>query len=197
MSRYTRKGGPIRFNKVYKHKEYRSPTLYGWYHNTPWSKLNNFSYFWSEHRPIRKTVVNHAQRVKQIRTFGSHLEEAPGVIQELSQQGPFTFFCPNNDAMDLIRDAAWEKLWTEEKALFFRHHALRGKWDLAELVAAAGTKDAVVSMADQELPISTSGSLESMNRIVRVADAVVTKGNVRCWNGIVHVIDRPLLPRWR
>merc|ERR1719487_1738241 len=120
-------------------------------------------------------VVNHTQRVAQLRLFGSHLEGAPGVLQELSQKGPFTFLCPNNDAMNLIRDEAWEKLWDEEKSIFFRHHALRGKWGIADLVAAAGKKDEVISMADQELPVSVSGSLETMDRVVRIGGAAVTK----------------------
>mmetsp|Transcript_79534 Transcript_79534/g.137974 ORF Transcript_79534/g.137974 Transcript_79534/m.137974 type:complete len:196 (-) Transcript_79534:74-661(-) len=189
--------GPIKFHKVYIRKEYRSPVMYGWYHNTPWSKYNNFAYFWSEHRPIRKTVINHAQRVSQIRTFGSLLEEAPSVIQELSQEGPFTFLIPNNEAMDMIMDSAWEKLWTEDKVRFFRNHALRGRWGIADLVAAQGKRNEVISLADQELRVKVAGSLENMNRVVQVGEAAVTKPNIRCWNGYVHIIDHPLVPRWR
>ncbi|CAK0824392.1 unnamed protein product [Prorocentrum cordatum] len=107
--------GPILFTKQRRPKEARSPVIHGWQHNGPWSRYNNFAYFWSEMRPIRKTVVNHAQRVGQVRAFGQCLEDSPGVIQELSTEGPFTLFCPNNEAMELIPDASWEKLWSEEK----------------------------------------------------------------------------------
>mmetsp|Transcript_78014 Transcript_78014/g.252519 ORF Transcript_78014/g.252519 Transcript_78014/m.252519 type:complete len:205 (-) Transcript_78014:31-645(-) len=194
---FTDHHGPVRFHKIRKSKEQRSPVLYGWHHNNPWSRYNNFAYFWSEHRPIRKTVVNHAQRVKQVRAFGQRFDMAPWVVQELSQQGPFTLFCPTDEAMGLIRESAWAKLWDEEQATFLRHHAVKGRWGIADLVAACGQSDALVSMAELPLSVAVQGSLEEMTREVRVAGAAVTKSNVRCWNGYVHVIDRPLIPpRW-
>eukprot|EP00747_Dinoflagellata_sp_TGD_P166241 gnl/TRDRNA2_/TRDRNA2_188725_c0_seq1.p1 gnl/TRDRNA2_/TRDRNA2_188725_c0~~gnl/TRDRNA2_/TRDRNA2_188725_c0_seq1.p1 ORF type:complete len:201 (-),score=33.77 gnl/TRDRNA2_/TRDRNA2_188725_c0_seq1:109-711(-) len=192
--------GPMKFHKVIIPKAYRSPVLYGWHHNIPWSKYNNFAYFWSERRPIRKTVVNHAQRVKQTRSFGNLIEEVPSVIQELSQEGPFTMFCPNNDAMDMIRESAWDKLWNEDRCHFIRHHTVLGRWSLADLVAAEGAadqKDGVMSLAEQPLEVTVEGSLETMDRVVRIGGAAVTKGNIRCWNGYCHIIDRPLMPRWR
>mmetsp|Transcript_53652 Transcript_53652/g.120988 ORF Transcript_53652/g.120988 Transcript_53652/m.120988 type:complete len:201 (+) Transcript_53652:133-735(+) len=191
---YADNHGPIRFHKIRKSKEQRSPVLYGWHHNAPWSKYNNYSYFWSEHRPIRKTVVNHAQRVKQLRAFGERLDMSPAVIQELSQDGPFTLFCPSNDAMDLVRESAWEKLWEEERAQFLRHHVVKGKWGIADLVNG---KAGLISMADQPLPVTVDGTLEDMNRVVTVGGAGLTKWNIRCWNGYVHILDRPLIPRWR
>lgn len=189
--------GPVRFHKIRKSKEQRSPVLYGWHHNHPWSKYNNFAYYWSEHRPIRKTVVNHAQRVNQIKAFGERLELSPTVVQELSQEGPFTLFCPTNDAMALIQESAWDKLWEEERSQFLRHHVVKGRWGIADLAAAKDQPNKLVSLANQPLPVAVHGSLEEMNREVRVAGAMVTKSNVRCWNGYVHIIDRPLVPRWR
>merc|ERR1712085_226246 len=174
---------------------------------------NNYAYFWPEKRPIRKTVVNHAQRVKQVRTFGQRFDMSPEVMQELSQEGPFTLFCPTNEAMDMIREDAWNKLWDQERALFLKHHCIRGKWGIEDLVAAdlrPKTTDAIVanvppvprlppvfSLADQPLPVEVSGRHEDMDREVRIGGARVTKYNVRCWNGYLHMIDRPLIPRWR
>lgn len=171
--------------------------MYGWYHNTPWSKYNNFAWYWSENRSIRKTIVNHAQMVKQTRTFGTGLESAPSVIQELSQDGPFTLFCPNNEAMEMIKESAWEKLWDEEKAKFFRNHAVKGRWGIADLVEASSKQDQVRSLAEQPLPITVTGSLETYDRVVKIGGATITKVNIRCWNGYVHIVDRPLVPRWR
>mmetsp|Transcript_39176 Transcript_39176/g.92199 ORF Transcript_39176/g.92199 Transcript_39176/m.92199 type:complete len:208 (-) Transcript_39176:36-659(-) len=187
---------PVKWQKDYVPKQYRSPILYGWHHNTPWAKHNNFSYFYSEFRPVRKTVVNHAQRVRQLRAFGSQLNGSPSVIQELSQKGPFTFFCPNDEAMEMIDEMEWEKLWDSEKSTFFRNHAVKGKWSIGDLAAAEG-KPALLSLAQEPLPISVSGSLETMDRVVRIGGAVITKFNIRCWNGYVHVIDGPLIPQWR
>eukprot|EP00931_Biecheleriopsis_adriatica_P004387 TRINITY_DN106065_c0_g1_i1.p1 TRINITY_DN106065_c0_g1~~TRINITY_DN106065_c0_g1_i1.p1 ORF type:complete len:227 (-),score=32.13 TRINITY_DN106065_c0_g1_i1:125-745(-) len=188
--------GPIKFHKIRKRKPELSPVIYGWHHNSPWSKYNNFAWFWSEKRPIRKTVVNHVQKVSQSRMFGQVLDASPSVLQELSQEGPYTLFCPNNFAMDLIRESAWEKLWEEEKATFLRHHAVRGKWGIADLVAAQGGNQ-LMSLAEQPLSVSVTGSLETMDREVQIDGAAVTKANIRCWNGYVHIVDRPLIPRWR
>merc|ERR1719369_2646173 len=118
---------PVLFHKIRKNKEQLSPVLYGWYHNKPFAQQNNAAYFWSEKRPIRKTVINHAQRVKQVREFGIHFNKSSGVMQELSQQGPFTLFCPTNEAMDMIKESAWDRLWDDEHAKFLRHHALKGR----------------------------------------------------------------------
>ncbi|CAE8629940.1 unnamed protein product [Polarella glacialis] len=116
--------GPIKFHKIRIRKADASPVIYGWHHNTPWSKFNNFAWYWSENKMIRKTIVNHAMKVRQTREFGNQLDASPSVTQELSQDGPFTLFCPNNDAMEMIRESAWEKLWDEEKARFLRNHVV-------------------------------------------------------------------------
>ena len=142
---------------------------------------------------IRKTVVNHVQRVTSARSFGTRLDSAPLVIQELSQQGPFTLFCPTNKAMERIQEDAWEKLWDEELHRFFRHHAVRGRYGIADLVESNQVK----SLAEQPLNISVTGSLEGHDRQVFVDGARLTKANIRCWNGYVHFLDRPLIPRWR
>eukprot|EP00929_Paragymnodinium_shiwhaense_P089930 TRINITY_DN50136_c0_g1_i1.p1 TRINITY_DN50136_c0_g1~~TRINITY_DN50136_c0_g1_i1.p1 ORF type:complete len:199 (-),score=21.10 TRINITY_DN50136_c0_g1_i1:46-642(-) len=189
--------GPIKFHKVRIPKLYRSPVIYGWQHNIPWSKYNNFAWFQTEQRPIRKTVVNHTQRVNRLMAFGDLLEKTPSILQELSLDGPYTLFCPDNEAMDMIKPEAWEKLWDEDRAKFVRHHCLTGKWGIADLAAvAAGEVEAPMSMANQPLPISVTGALETMDREVRVGGATVMKSNVRCWNGYVHIINKPLIPRW-
>jgi len=208
--------GPVLFHKIRTNKEARSPVIYGWQHNSPFSKQNNFSYFWSEKRPIRKTVVNHVQRVKQVRSFGERFDFSPEVMQELSQDGPFTLFCPTNAAMDMIKEAAWDKLWDQERALFMRNHVIRGKWGIEDLAAAAKGETRIEptgnpahfapvpmpelplwSLAEQPLNVEVSGSLDSMNREVQIAGAKIEKANIRCWNGYVHFVDKPLVPRWR
>eukprot|EP00439_Symbiodinium_sp_Y106_P030018 s3291_g3.t1 len=75
--------GPIKFHKDRLPKTKLSPMMYGWYHNCPWSAQNNLSWFWSEKKAIRKTVVNHVQRVTSAREFGTRLDESPSVIQDL------------------------------------------------------------------------------------------------------------------
>mmetsp|Transcript_88751 Transcript_88751/g.185566 ORF Transcript_88751/g.185566 Transcript_88751/m.185566 type:complete len:224 (+) Transcript_88751:180-851(+) len=214
---------PVLFHKNRLPKEHRSPIVYGWFHNTPWSRYNHFAYFWSEKRPIRKTVVNHTQRVAQVRRFGMMFDDTPTVIQDLSQDGPYTLFCPTDAAMDLVKEDAWENLFDEEKALFMRHHAVRGKWGIEDIAAAAGKptrpvdyvdlttyerpgpynkaffaeplKAPMLSLADQKLEVEVTGELKDMNRIVKVGGAQIVKSNIRCWNGYVHFIDRPLRPK--
>mmetsp|Transcript_105857 Transcript_105857/g.252509 ORF Transcript_105857/g.252509 Transcript_105857/m.252509 type:complete len:101 (-) Transcript_105857:55-357(-) len=98
--------------------------------------------------------------------------------------------------MELIKEEAWEKLWGEEKATFFRHHVVPGKWGIADLVKAQDTKE-VKSLANQLLRVTVTGSLETMDRTVQINGATLTKANIRCWNGYVHFLDRPLVPRFR
>ncbi|CAJ1336655.1 unnamed protein product, partial [Effrenium voratum] len=57
---------------------------------------------------------------------------------ELSQEGPFTLFCPRNQAMELIRPEAWEKLWDEERNKFFRHHVAARQRDSVFLGLGVG-----------------------------------------------------------
>merc|ERR1711972_454248 len=180
---------------------------------------------WSEKRPIRKTVVNHTQRVKQAMDFGMKFDSSPTVMQELSQEGPFTLFCPTNEAMSKIKTSAWDRLWEEDVDRFMRHHVIKGKWGIEDLAIAAMGDNAppisvqdkhayellhpkhqtgqpqrlplpINSLAKQELSVTTEGSLEDWNRVVRIGGAAITKSNIRCWNGYVHFIDRPLIPRW-
>merc|ERR1711862_20787 len=106
------------------------------------------------------------------------------------------------------------------------NHVVAGKWGIEDLAAAAGkpTKPVdyvdlrtyerpgpynkaywdepltapMTSLADQELSVDVTGELKDMNRVVKVGGATVQKSNIRCWNGYVHFIDRPLiLPSWQ
>eukprot|EP00405_Crypthecodinium_cohnii_P045631 CAMPEP_0206579008 /NCGR_PEP_ID=MMETSP0325_2-20121206/32296_1 /ASSEMBLY_ACC=CAM_ASM_000347 /TAXON_ID=2866 /ORGANISM="Crypthecodinium cohnii, Strain Seligo" /LENGTH=173 /DNA_ID=CAMNT_0054084743 /DNA_START=368 /DNA_END=886 /DNA_ORIENTATION=+ len=132
-------------------------------------------------------------------------DDTPTVIQDLSQDGPYTLFCPTDAAMDLVKEDAWENLFDEEKALFMRHHAVRGKWGIEDIAAAAGKptrpvdyvdlttyerpgpynkaffaeplKAPMLSLADQKLEVEVTGELKDMNRIVKVGGAQIVKSN--------------------
>jgi uncharacterized surface protein with fasciclin (FAS1) repeats len=119
------------------------------------------------------------------------------VYNTLSTYGPYTFFCPT--------DEAWEKFFSrnnysgidniEESFLeaLFEYHVLPFEKRLENM------ENGPMSLADttisgQRLLLDISGGLDS---IVVNNQAVISHGNIETWNGVIHemndVLDPPIM----
>ena len=114
--------------------------------------------------------------------------DAAGLTETLLGRGPFTLFAPTDDAFgklpagtvqDLLRPENREKLRT-----ILTYHVIAGRVTAAQ----ARTVNMAETVAGQSLRISTSGDQ------LRINDAVVRIADIPASNGLIHVIDRVLLP---
>jgi transforming growth factor-beta-induced protein len=113
---------------------------------------------------------------------------AAGLTETLLGRGPFTLFAPTDEAFaklpngtvqDLLKPENRERLKT-----ILTYHVIAGRVSAAQ----ARNVSSAETVAEQSLRISTSGDQ------LRINDATVRIADIPASNGVVHVIDRVLLP---
>jgi uncharacterized surface protein with fasciclin (FAS1) repeats len=111
--------------------------------------------------------------------------DAAGLRGALESPGPFTVFAPVDDAFAALPPGTVQTLVDNppQLARILKYHVLSGAYDKADLVAQAEWS----SLEGAPLPIRRSEPFEVKNATVVTADIV-------CDNGVVHVIDRVMLP---
>lgn len=112
--------------------------------------------------------------------------QVSGLAGTLSEGGPFTVFAPSEEAFAALPAGLLEKLLKPENktvlAQILTYHVVSGK------VLSSDVKDgAVPSVEGSELTFSTTGG-------IMVHDARITTPDVPASNGVIHVIDKVLLP---
>jgi uncharacterized surface protein with fasciclin (FAS1) repeats len=113
---------------------------------------------------------------------------AAGLVGTLQGAGPFTVFAPTDAAFAHIQKDVDALLKPEGKANLTKvltYHVVSGK------TMAADLKDG------QELTTVEGGKLKVhiASGKVMIGDATVTTADVAASNGVVHVIDKVLLPK--
>ncbi len=114
--------------------------------------------------------------------------DAAGLTETLLGRGPYTLFAPTDEAFgklpngtvqDLLKPENREKLRT-----ILTYHVVAGRVTASQ----ARSVNSAETVAGQSVRISTSGDQ------LRINDAVVRIADVPASNGLIHVIDRVLLP---
>lgn len=113
---------------------------------------------------------------------------AAGLVQTLQGSGPFTVFAPNDAAFAAIQKDVDSLLKPENKAKLtsiLTYHVVSGK------TMAADLKDG------QELTTVEGGKLKVSIKDgkVMINGANVIAADVSASNGVVHVIDKVILPK--
>ncbi|HMO09526.1 MAG TPA: fasciclin domain-containing protein, partial [Paracoccaceae bacterium] len=126
--------------------------------------------------------------------------QAAGLVETLMGPGPFTVFAPTNAAFDALPAGTVETLLKPE------NKDMLVKVLTCHVVAANAMSDAIVKMVEDGKgmhTVATVGGCEFTamveNGMVKVKDgqggvATVTIADVAQSNGVIHVIDRVLLP---
>lgn len=111
--------------------------------------------------------------------------EAAGLVDTLKGEGPFTVFAPTDEAFAALPEGTVEALLADPEALakILTYHVIAGKVMSTDLTN--GMMAATVNGA--ELTIMTEGG-------VMVNDANVTAADIEASNGVIHVIDKVLIP---
>jgi len=111
--------------------------------------------------------------------------DAAGLRGALESDGPFTVFAPVDDAFAALPPGTVQTLVDNppQLARILKFHVLAGAHQRAELVA----QNEWQSLEGAPVPIRRSEPFEVKNATVVTADIV-------CDNGVVHVINRVILP---
>ena len=112
--------------------------------------------------------------------------ETTGLDKTLASQGPFTVFAPTDAAFEKLPEGKLDELMNDEAALtrVLTYHLVSGE------VPANKVKNmsSASTVAGPSLDIKAQGST------VMVEDARIVNADVKASNGIIHAIDKVLLP---
>lgn len=108
-----------------------------------------------------------------------------GLTDTLQAGGPYTVFAPNNDAFKAVPAKTLDELAQDPAKLkaVLAYHVLPVKATAADIKNSNAK-----TLNGADLALSKTGSF------VTVEDAVVQQADIVASNGVVHVVDRVLLP---
>lgn len=111
--------------------------------------------------------------------------KAAGLVDTLKSKGPFTVFAPNDDAFAKLPEGTVESLLKDIPNLkaVLTYHVVAGKVTAADVSNMKTAK----TVQGQEVKIDASKG-------VRINDANVIKADIMTDNGVIHVIDKVLMP---
>ena len=133
----------------------------------------------------QKNIVQTAVAAGQFKTLVALVKQA-GLAGALSGPGRLTVFAPTDAAFARVSKstlAALAKNKAQLKAVLL-YHVVKGKVTAAQASMLTSAK----TLEGASVPISVSGSK------VYVGGALVTQADVMAKNGVIHVIDRVLIP---
>ncbi len=131
-------------------------------------------------------IIDTAKSAGMFKTLTAALDAA-GKTEMLKEKGPYTVFAPSDDAFAKLPKGTVEDLLKPENkeklGKILAYHVVAGK------VMAADVKTMMAKTANgAELDIKVKG------KTVMVNDAKVVKADVAASNGVIHVIDKVLMP---
>jgi uncharacterized surface protein with fasciclin (FAS1) repeats len=112
--------------------------------------------------------------------------QAAGLVEALQGKGPFTVFAPTDAAFAALPAGTLDNLLKDPAALknVLLYHVLPAE------VMAAQVKDGLTAKTLQGSDLKFSVA----NGVVKVGDATVITTDIATSNGVIHVIDKVLLP---
>ena len=147
-----------------------------------------------------KDIIDNAVNSKDHTTLVAAVKAA-GLVDTLKGAGPFTVFAPTNTAFSALPAGTVDTLLKPENkpqlTKVLTYHVVPGKLDAAALmkqIDAGGGKATLKTAAGGTLTATASG------KTVNVTDesggsSKVTIADVNQSNGVIHVVDKVLLPK--
>ena len=134
-----------------------------------------------------KDIVDLAVGNDNLKTLVAAVK-AGGLVDVLKGDGPFTVFAPTDAAFAALPKGTLEMLLRPENkdklVAILKYHVVSGKVMSGDL--SNGQKAGTVQ--GQNVNVSING------KTVKINDAKVVAADVKAKNGVVHVIDKVILP---
>ncbi|MEG0053727.1 MAG: fasciclin domain-containing protein [Comamonas sp.] len=147
-----------------------------------------------------KDIIDNAVNSKDHTTLVAAVKAA-GLVDTLKGPGPFTVFAPTNAAFDALPAGTVDTLLKPENkgmlTTILTYHVVAGKWDAAALskMIKEGKGQAMVKTVSGGMLTAKSSGKKIMLTDEKGGTATVTIADVYQSNGVIHVIDKVLLPK--
>ncbi len=133
----------------------------------------------------KKDIVDTAIEAGQFKTLVKLVQEAD-LVDALRGEGSFTVFAPT--------DKAFEKLPKEQVEALLRDKEALRKVLLYHVVKGRVMSTDVVKLESAKTMHGASIRIRVQDGKVYINDAQVVKADIGCTNGVIHVIDKVILP---
>lgn len=135
-----------------------------------------------------KNIVETAVAAGSFKTLVTAVEKA-GLVDALSGKGPFTVFAPTDEAFAKLPKGTVEDLIKPENKdkliAILKYHVVPGKVMAADVVKVKEAE----TLQGGKVTVTVKGDK------VMIDKANVVKPDIKCSNGVIHVIDSVILPK--
>ncbi len=137
-------------------------------------------------KPAQRNIVQTAVAAGQFKTL-TKLVKAAGLARALEAKGPYTVFAPTDAAFAKVPKATLAALARDKAKLraVLLYHVAKGKLTAAKVVKLHSIK----TLNGQSLKVRVS------HGTVTVGGARLIKTDIGASNGVIHVINKVLIPR--
>ena len=121
--------------------------------------------------------------------------EAAGLVGALSSPGPFTVFAPNEEAFKSLPAGALNGLLADPRKLgsVLKYHVVSGKYNSGDVLSGLKMSKSmnVPTLQGEQVKISSVGLIK---KYLRVNQANIVSTDINASNGVIHVIDKVIVP---
>lgn len=137
------------------------------------------------HARAEDDIVDTAVKAGSFKTLVTAVKAA-GLVEALKGDGPFTVFAPTDEAFAKVPKDVLEGLLADKEKLaaVLKYHVVSGKVMAADVVKL----DSAKTLQGSTVAIDATAG-------VKVNGAKVVKADIKCKNGVIHVIDTVLIPK--
>ena len=138
-----------------------------------------------------KSLIETAQAAGR---FGTLIKavQAADLVETLSGKGPFTIFAPTDEAFAALPAGTLDMLLKKENRELLRtvlsYHVVSGSVMAKDAMAVAKKGGSVTTVAGQRLAV------QALKTGVKIGEGSVVQADIVCSNGVIHVMDKVLLP---
>jgi uncharacterized surface protein with fasciclin (FAS1) repeats len=117
--------------------------------------------------------------------------KAAGLVDTLKSKGPFTVFAPNDDAFAKLPKGTVEGLLKDIPKLteILKYHVVNGAVPAADVAVHKN----ITTLQGQDVKVDAAKW--HLHKNPKINDANVLKTDIMTDNGVIHVIDKVLLPK--
>ncbi len=141
-----------------------------------------------------KNIVETAVSAGSFKTLVAAVKAA-GLVEALSGEGPFTVFAPDDEAFAKLPAGTVEGLLQDIPKLrsILTYHVVPGRVTASEVkrITSGGQTPKVTTLQGSAITLKIDGMF---SKTVHVNDAKVISADIGASNGVIHVIDKVIMP---
>jgi uncharacterized surface protein with fasciclin (FAS1) repeats len=141
-----------------------------------------------------ENIVEVAVRSGKFPTLVKAVQSA-GLVEALSSPGPFTVFAPTEEAFKSLPAGTLDGLLADNQKLgsVLKYHVISGKYNSGDVLSSLKKSKTlnVPTLQGEQVKISSVGLIK---KYLRINQANIVSTDIPASNGVIHVIDKVIVP---